>query len=210
MTISSAQIFLYVDSRIDDGVAFYIGIGNEYRCRKIKRNKKHARISAKHGVCRNVVFKFDARDEACEYERMMIASLHTRDYDGGSNFTDGGDGAMGRRYTMSQETKDKLRVAHKEKKLSPETKLKVSMALTGEKNPNYGRQFSPEHCNKLSAANKGKRKSPEMKAILSAANKGKHSGPLSPEHRAHLSLAHHRRTIAADKVCHCKMCRGGL
>ena len=44
----------------------------------------------------------------------------------------------------------------KGKKLSEETKKKLSEKLSGENNPNYGKHFSEEHKKKLSESNKGK------------------------------------------------------
>ena len=83
----------------------------------------------------------------------------------------------------SSETKAKMSVAKKGKtlspkviadrtgkKLSPETKAKMSAASIGKKK-------SPEAIATTAAANTGKKRSPETKAKMSAAKKGKKRGP---------------------------------
>lgn len=57
---------------------------------------------------------------------------------------------------LTNERKEKLSAAHKGKLKSAETKIKMSKALSGNKNPMYGKDFSEEHRTKLSEAKKGK------------------------------------------------------
>ena len=81
---------------------------------------------------------------------------------------------LGFRHTS--EARQKMSEAHKGKRLSAETRRRVSNGLRGEGNPMYGKHLSAEHRAKLSMALSGKR-SPMY---------GKH---LSSETRAKLSTA---------------------
>ena len=73
------------------------------------------------------------------------------------------------------------------KTLSKEHKAKLSDAMCGEKNHNFGKHFSDEHRAKISAGNRGKIVSEESRAKMSAAQRGKH---LSATTRAKLSASH--------------------
>lgn len=63
---------------------------------------------------------------------------------------------------------------HKFGRFNEEFRTKNGAAHLGEKNPWYGKHFSEEHREKLSAANRGKTFSKEYRAKLSAAKLGKH------------------------------------
>lgn len=58
-------------------------------------------------------------------------------------------------------------------KMSKETILKKSLAVRGEKHPNWGKKLSPETCIKISEGQKGKTISEEHRKKISYANKGK-------------------------------------
>lgn len=60
------------------------------------------------------------------------------------------------------------------KYLSEETKRKISDAMKGENNPNFGKHFSEKHRRKISMANKGKTNSEEARKKISESLKGKH------------------------------------
>ncbi len=62
--------------------------------------------------------------------------------------------------------------ANKDKKLSPETRAKMSEARRGENNPMYGRSHSDETRAKISEAMRGKKRSPETRAKMSEAMRG--------------------------------------
>ena len=94
----------------------------------------------------------------------------------GYNLTSGGDSD----FTVSDETREKLRVAGEVKILSEETRAKIGAAQ-------IGHEVTPETRAKISAAKKGIPKTEEHKAKLSVANKGKKT---PPETRAKLSAIH--------------------
>ena len=64
----------------------------------------------------------------------------------------------------SQETKDKIAAAHKNKKISQETRAKMSKSHFREKNHNYGKTHEKSHWF-------GKHHSEETKAKMSASHK---------------------------------------
>ena len=74
---------------------------------------------------------------------------------------------------MSQETKAKISKAHKGMKHSEEVKVKMSKSRRGENNPFYGKTMSEEHKLKLLEINTGRITSDETKRKLSEAGKGR-------------------------------------
>lgn len=105
------------------------------------------------------------KEEAHWLEIELIKEWNTRDRDKGYNITKGGAGANGR--IVSEETKNKIRFAISGenhpmygKHHTEEAKKKISenhWDCSGENNPKYwkGKQFSEEHKNKISKANRG-------------------------------------------------------
>lgn len=69
---------------------------------------------------------------------------------------------------------------------SPETRRKLSEALSGERHPNYGRAFSEAHCRNLAEAQKGRPCTAEMRKKISDSLKGQ---AFSEERRAKISEA---------------------
>ena len=101
---------------------------------------------------------------------------------------------------VSQSTRLKLKISMKGKKISLETRLKISLANKGVKNSFYGKKHTPESLLKISAANIGKT------VVISEATKEKirqtklgdknpmYGKPITEEHRAKLKAnsAHNR------------------
>ena len=85
-------------------------------------------------------------------------------YNNGYNLTLGGEGVSGG-------------------PLTEEHKKKLSEAMSGDKNPNYGNPLSPEHKKKISESNKGKKLSPEHKKNIGEAIKGKYNGNNHPNNK---------------------------
>jgi hypothetical protein len=165
----------------DAGICFYVGIGNK---------KRPYGFSIRSGFWKNYVKKHCVSgkpevkiwhqnltwEQAQEHEKFWISIYGRRDLGTGVlvNLTDGGEG-----------------VANP----SEETRQKISEANKGEKNPQYGKTHTKEHCKKISEANKGKPKSDEHRQKISQANKGK---PKSDETKQKLSLAN-KGKIPSDK-----------
>lgn len=130
--------YVYQHKTADTGMVFYIGKGTARRggferaYTANKRSKFWQSIVKKHGVIVEVLELFPTEEEAFNRERQLI-SIHGRMIEGGSlcNLTAGGDGHSG----FSP---------------SPETRAKLSLAVSGEKHPNWGRKLSQETCRKKS------------------------------------------------------------
>ena len=108
----------------------------------------------------------------------------------GYNLTAGGSSKSG--FKVSDEARAKISAIHKGRKRSKETRRKIALALTGNKNF-LGHKLSAEHRQKLIDSIKGKPLSDNHKRKLSAAHKGKtawNKGKKTPpEVRAKLSAA---------------------
>lgn len=123
--------YLYRHIRLDKNEPFYVGIGSDkryYRAfMKIKRNNMWYKITNKTDYRVEIVLDELSWEEVCEKEKEFIAIYGRKDLHKGTlcNLTDGGEGAVGRKYITSDETKVKLSIAHKGKKSSEETKQKL-------------------------------------------------------------------------------------
>ena len=114
-----------------------------------------------------VVLKECATKEELDFwERHFIYSRNSI-YPNGYNMTDGGEGTIGLEFT-------------------PEHRAHLSAALSGEKNPHYGKKNTPEHTARIVAANLGAKRSPEACKNISDALKGK---PFTLERCANISEA---------------------
>lgn len=108
--------YVYIHRRADDGKVFYVGKGTlraDARIQKherahdsFSRNYRWHRVNAKHGLKVEVLASFMTDDDACEYERVLIAHYGRKNL---VNLTDGGDGCVGIKVTA--ETRAKLSVA---------------------------------------------------------------------------------------------------
>jgi len=118
------KFFVYVDYRKDDGKPFYVGKGTESRTKDLQRNPLHTNIKKKHGIIREVVFETNSEQESFEKEIQLIGELQTHvDYgNGGANFTFGGEGGAG--YKFTEEQKEKMRESHKKRWEDPESRIK--------------------------------------------------------------------------------------
>lgn len=140
------------------------------------------------------------KEEADNFEKLLIEKLNTMNSKYGYNCKDGGSNGSLSEETrkkiseshkgnknymygkqMSEEHKRKLSEAHKGKVVSEETKKKISESLQGENNYLYGKHLSEETKQKLSDSHKGKTLSEEHKRKISESVKGeKH--PLYGKH----------------------------
>ena len=160
--VNPIRFYTYAYLRVDR-TPYYIGKGKGRRL-----YEKHQKgISVPKDKSRIIYLKQNlTEEEAFKQEKYMIAVFGRKDLGTGilHNKTDGGEGASGA--VMSEETRNK-----------------ISEALKGENNhqygkkgkdaPNYGKVPSEETRRKLSEAKKGKKHSEETRRKRSEANKGK-------------------------------------
>lgn len=91
------------------------------------------------------------KEEADNFERLLIEKLNTCDNSCGYNMTCGGDGQSGR--SLTEETKQKISKALKGRKLTDETKMKIGKASEGR---NVGRRHTEDELEKMSQPRKRK------------------------------------------------------
>lgn len=100
--MKSIPIYVYVDRRADDNEPFYVGKGRLLRTKDYKqRNKLWRAIVEKHGVVRQIVFETLDEQAALDEEARLVFELKTRDYFGGANKDDGGQGPLGYKHIKS-------------------------------------------------------------------------------------------------------------
>lgn len=87
------------------------------------------------------------KEEADNFEKLLIDKLNLQNRDYGYNLKDGGSHG-----SLPEETKQKIREANTEKHPSEETRKKISESKTGEKNNFYGQHHSNESKRKISTA----------------------------------------------------------
>ena len=154
----------------EDRTPYYIGKGKDNRAYR----KGRGEVYPPKDKSRIIFLKQNlTEEEAFKHEKYMIAVLGRKDLGTGilRNKTDGGEGLSGA--IRSEETREKLRIAHTGKilsvehrqkirennlgrKHSEETKRKQSNAHKGENSILYGKPLLEEHRKKISESLKGK------------------------------------------------------
>src|SRR4029077_10823087 len=185
----------------ENGVPFYIGKGRHYRWGFHEWDAKRGTSGHKHSIIRNMqlrgveIIKIRLHEGLTEviahdYEVALIKAIGRGDAGPLVNFTDGGEGLSGTKRTaeirskisISQRNSKLVAAAHAArigKKLTPETRAKISIA-------HRGRIHSAESRANMSKAHKGQGQTPEVLEKMAAARRGK---PMSAEHKAKISAA---------------------
>ena len=164
------RFFVYVDFTADRHTPFYVGKGDAKRIKNFKRGPKHKNVSKKHGIERLVIFETTDESEAFEYEKLLIAKLHTFKDDPEApdiacNFTIGGEGGSGFRFSLNAEAKAKISASKRGRKRPPfSDEAKAKMSKSAKNRP----PISEEHRAKMSVA--AKNRSAETKAKMSEAS----------------------------------------
>lgn len=164
-----------------------------------KKNDKYihsafARAILKYGwdnIEHEVIASNLTKEEADNFEKLLIRKLNTMNPKFGYNCKDGGSNGSLSEETrkkisesnkgnknymfgkkISEEHRRKLSEAHKGMTVSDEVKRKISESLKGENSYMYGKHHSEETKRKLSDSHKGKTLSEETKEKISEAVKG--------------------------------------
>jgi len=193
---------------------FYVGIGSraDRAFSKTGRNKFWHNTINKYGYIVNIVETNLTKEDACQKEQFFIKKIGRHDLGLGNlvNMTEGGECNYGR--IVSESTRDKMRYRHisKEtrakmskanigKKLSQETKDKISEVLrqkfkdTGKSTKGF--KMSPETKEKMSISHTGHSVCDETREKLSKVHKGK---TVSDETKEKQSKAHKGKVLSAE------------
>jgi len=140
---------VYLHRRKSDGEVFYVGIGSK-RTRAYdskQRSRFWKAYTVKYPYSVEVLYEGLTWQEACGKERELIKQYGRRDLGGGTlvNMTDGGDGATGRKDSLSRIKQKSTYLKANNPMLRPEYREKVSISkkdkqrfdMKGDKNPNF-------------------------------------------------------------------------
>jgi hypothetical protein len=162
---------VYRHIRLDKNEPFYIGIAKNMRRphSKSDRNKYWKHIISKTKYRIEILFDDLTWEEACEKEKEFIKLYGRKDLGLGSlvNMTDGGEGAN----NVSQESIERTRLFNLGRKMTDETKLKMSLSHTGKKNGFYGKTHNEDTINKIKNKKTGQKASKETKKKMSESQK---------------------------------------
>lgn len=157
---------------------------------------------AKYGIenfTYTLLEQYDNQIDTDEAEDFYIGYFQTRNPEFGYNLKPGGNVASGWHHT--EETKKKISEATTIQMQSEEMKKNLSKCITKRNLEKpikawHGKNFSEEHCQKLSESHKGKDNhqlgrthSPETKDKMRLAKLGKKRGPMSEETKRKIGLA---------------------
>jgi hypothetical protein len=184
---------VYKHTRKDNGNVFYIGIGvSEKRAySKFERNSRWLKTVAKVGYDIDIALDNISWEEAKSWEVYLIGLYGRADLKCGNlvNMTNGGDGVVGRFITeeerlrrlelaknrvISKETRIKISIANTGKKKSEEERRRISERVRGDKHPMYGIKGEAHFFY-------GRKHTEETKSLISERNKGKCAGGKNPK-----------------------------
>ena len=152
---------VYQHRRKDNNEVFYVGIGkSEKRAySKDKRNKYWHNIVDKYGYSVEIIYDNLSVEDAKEVEKFLILLYGRKDLKLGSlcNMTDGGDGTINR--LITEETRTKLSLKIKGRKLSLKHRHNLSVS-------HKGKIISEEQRFKISETLKGRKLSDKTKSKL--------------------------------------------
>lgn len=209
----------------------YVGITTKTLKIRMKTHIKNSKIYGDNNLFYNAIRKYNennfkwnelyvcfSREELNLMEKQMIKKYKSHYSENGYNSTYGGDGISGYKFSekskekmknawkfrepMSEETKRKIRMVVKGRKLHPhseETKRKISMATKGKL---LGRKHTEETKRKIGEKSKGRnigrKHSDEEREKISLSQIGKKRKPFSIEHRKKLSDAAVKQHLMND------------
>ena len=152
-------IYCYIDNK-DNQVVY---VGKDSNIDKKKRHRQHLTPSNYNEQPINRILQNNPNryiyqvlweiDDCTDNHLNQMEIFYIKKYNPQFNFTEGGDGSSGFRY--SEESKKRMSEARKGKTHSLKTRKKMSESKKGENHPMYGKTHSLETKKKISEANKG-------------------------------------------------------
>jgi hypothetical protein len=150
------KAYVYRHIRLDKNEPFYIGIGTDGNFTRAKEKTRRSdfwnKIVSKTDYEIEILFENIDIEEAKKKEIEFISLYGRKNLGTGTlaNLTDGGDGAFGRVFSHSEETKKKmseqrkgLKSSRKGKKLSDEQRKRMSDSKKGKSwNEIYGEEYA--------------------------------------------------------------------
>jgi hypothetical protein len=195
--------YVYLHIRRSDRSVFYVGKGKGRRAwATTGRNKWWKYIVNKHGFLVKILTDNLKESMAFSLEKVVIAAL--RGIANLTNVVEGGGGICGWKHSdeakakisafnkgkkLSPKALDNLSFYRRERKRSPEERLKMSLAKKGKSRPSP----SEETRKKISISHIGIRPSLETLKKMSESKKGKCLGKLSPTYDHTIRIFHHIR-----------------
>lgn len=172
--------YVYGHKRLDKNEFFYIGIGNDNN--HSRAYKKRQRSKYWHNIVNKTKYEIIiikdniSWEDACNEEKHWIKYYGRKDLKQGTlvNLTDGGEGQVG--IKRGESYRIKQRAAQCGKKLSEETKQKISEAKRGKKR----KPHSEETKQKIRESKIGKNRTIEQRKKMSLAHIGLHVGSKNP------------------------------
>lgn len=174
------KYYIYRHIRLDTNEVFYIGKGskdvirNPYKRAFSKKNRNNYWRNivnlTKYDI--EIILESDNQEFIRNKEIEFIKIYGRKDLQLGTlvNFTNGGEGVLG--YKFTEEQKLKMSNSHKGKKLSPETCKKLSLIKIGNTN-HLGKLCSKHRAEAIGKGNKGKIRTQEMREKYSKSKLGK-------------------------------------
>lgn len=173
---------IHSTNKLDDG---YLGTG--------KLIKEAISKYGKENFVKTIIQDYPTRKEASDHEKLAVTITQVED-EMCYNVKTGGDNET--TYKHSEETKIKFRQNNLGKKLLDSTKKKISEALSGENNPNFGKTIPAHQKEILSKTHKGKVLSKETRQKMSESRSGEKNYGFgqtwSPELKKRMSEGHLR------------------
>lgn len=190
-----AIVYIHKRKDIDDQFlsVFYVGIG-KHISRSITKKDRSCHwnnVVNKYGFIEEVTHKDILWEEACSIEKYLILFYGRKDLKLGNlvNLTDGGEGTIN--HYVSEDLKKHLAKINTGKKHKEESKKKMSESRKGDKNHAFGKKMSKETKIKLSISHTGKKYSSErieqMKITFAGKNNPNYGKKASDETRKKIS-----------------------
>jgi hypothetical protein len=126
--------YVYVWLR-PNGQPFYVGVGRKTRYKSLVRRNPHTlsviKIIGGISAVRKVIYFVDSWEAGCLLEKYFIAKFGRSDLNSGilTNMTDGGEGTINK--VVSEETKEAVAKANRNRIWTDASKKKTSEALVG-------------------------------------------------------------------------------